>query len=84
MARPRRTTEEEFYDIFSSWPIDDQAMALRVMEQIHRIAKRTKTLNKSALADSPAPTFNSLRDRINGQPSLSELPDESDKAEDVR
>jgi hypothetical protein len=44
LARPKRSTEEEFYDVFSAWPTDDQAIALRVMEQIHRQAKRTKTL----------------------------------------
>ena len=66
MARPRRTTEEEFYDVFAGWPADDQAIALRVMEQIHRIAKRTKQ-----------PTVESVRERINGQPSLSGLPDEN-------
>lgn len=51
MARPRRSTEEEFYDIFASWPTDDQAIALRVMEQIHRIAKRAA--KKSETEEAP-------------------------------
>ena len=61
MARPRRTTEEEWYDVFSRWDVDDQAVAIRVLEQIHRIAKRTNGAAK--------PTAD--------QPSLSGLPDES-------
>ena len=42
MARTKRRTEEEFYDIFSGWDLADQAVALRVMEQIHRQQKRGK------------------------------------------
>lgn len=40
MAKPRRTTEEEWYDVFSRWDVEGQAIAIRVLEQIHRIAKR--------------------------------------------
>ena len=36
----RRTTEEEWYDIFNTWDVGDQALALRVLEQIHRISKQ--------------------------------------------
>ena len=40
MARPRKGTEEVFFDTFADWPADDQAAALRVLEQIHRQTKR--------------------------------------------
>ncbi len=50
MARPRRTTEEEWYDVFSGWDAEDQAVALRVLEQIHRIAKRN-----GKKAEAPVP-----------------------------
>ena len=42
MARPRKTTEETWYDTFSSWELEDQAIALKVLDQIHRIAEREK------------------------------------------
>ena len=47
MARPRRTTEEEWYDIFSGWDIEDQAVALRVLEQINRQMKRGRIGEKA-------------------------------------
>lgn len=40
MARPRRATIEVWYDIFSDMPIDDQAAALKILEQVHRLAVR--------------------------------------------
>ncbi len=36
MPRPRKGTEEVFFDTFSSWPEDDRAAALKVIEAIHR------------------------------------------------
>ena len=44
MARPKgstnRTREEEWYDIFASWDLEDQASALRVLEAVHGVQKR--------------------------------------------
>jgi hypothetical protein len=34
MPRPRKSTEESFYDVFSSWPLSEQKIALRVMERL--------------------------------------------------
>lgn len=57
MARQRRTTEEEWYDIFSGWDTADQAVAIRVLEQVHRIARRgakkadTEAVSLSGLPD---------------------------------
>lgn len=74
MARPRRSTEEEFYDVFSSWAVDDQAIALRVMEQIHRIAKK-KPVAVPVVGSQP--TVEAVRERIHqDQQSLTGLPDE--------
>ena len=42
MAKPRRSTSEAFYDVFADMPLDDQAAALRILEQVHRLAKREK------------------------------------------
>lgn len=36
MAKPRKVTADTFYDVFSSWPADDRAIALKVLEQTHR------------------------------------------------
>jgi hypothetical protein len=42
MARPKRTTAEAFYDVFADFDVEDQAAALKIMEQVHRLAKREK------------------------------------------
>lgn len=36
MPRPRRGTEEVFYDTFADWTAADQASALKVLEALHR------------------------------------------------
>ena len=40
MSKARRSTEEEFFDLFADWKPDDQKSALRVMSEIHRQAAR--------------------------------------------
>ena len=40
MARPRRSTAEAFYDVFADFPLEDQAAALKILEQVHRLAVR--------------------------------------------
>ncbi len=35
MAKPRKETSQLFYDQFMSWPLDDQRIALRVLEQLY-------------------------------------------------
>lgn len=50
MPRPRKGTEEVFYDTFSDWPEDDRAAALRVLEAIHRtLCRQSRRVN-----DKPA------------------------------
>ena len=45
MARPRKGTEEVWYDTFMEWSAEDQAAALKVLEALHRqsakMAKRS-------------------------------------------
>lgn len=43
MSRPRRSTAEAFYDVFADFPLEDQVAALKIMEQIHRLAKREQS-----------------------------------------
>lgn len=64
MARPKRTTEEEWYDVFASWDETDQDVAIRVLEQMRRQARRR---SKAAVL-------------IGTQPSLTGLPDEDQTA----
>jgi hypothetical protein len=40
MSKARRSTEQEFFDVFADWKPDDQERALRVMSEIHRQAVR--------------------------------------------
>jgi hypothetical protein len=40
MARPRAINEDNWYDIFSDWDLEDQAAAIRVLQQIHRQLSR--------------------------------------------
>ena len=40
MSRPRRSTAEAFYDVFADFAIEDQAAALKILEQVHRLAIR--------------------------------------------
>lgn len=42
MPKPTRKTAEAFYDVFADMPLDDQVAALRILEQVHRLAKREK------------------------------------------
>ncbi len=40
MARPNRKSAEFFYDTFADFSIEDQAAALKILEQVHRLAVR--------------------------------------------
>ena len=45
MARPKRNTVNAFYDEFSDMPLDEQAAALKIPEQVHRLAVRESKRN---------------------------------------
>ncbi len=40
MARPNRNSAEFFYNTFADFSIEDQAAALKILEQVHRLAVR--------------------------------------------
>jgi hypothetical protein len=46
MARPKRTTEEEWYDIFADAGLAEQATMLQTLEAIHRQARRGRLSKK--------------------------------------
>lgn len=53
MARPRKGTEETFFDTFADWELADQAAALKVMEALHRQKLREERRNGTE-AETPA------------------------------
>lgn len=52
MPRPTRKTAESFYDVFADMPLDEQAAALKILEQVHRLASRDAKREKPAKAAS--------------------------------
>ena len=60
MARPKgstnRTREEEWQDTFADWNLEDQRVALRVLEHIHRIAKQAARADPGTRAEVPLST----------------------------
>lgn len=48
MGRTAKTTEDQFYDVFASWPVADQKIALRVMERL--VTEREKDEQRVAKA----------------------------------
>lgn len=45
MSRPRKGTEQTWYDTFMEWSADDQAAALKVLEALHRQSVRMAKRN---------------------------------------
>ncbi len=46
MSRPRRSTRQEFYDVFDSFDVKDQETVLEFLAEIHRMAKRRAAKEK--------------------------------------
>ena len=42
MGRPRRTTEQEWYDVFVDADVSEQVIMLRMLEEFHRQPRRGK------------------------------------------
>ncbi len=62
MARPNRKSQEFWFDTFADFPLDEQAAALKILEQVHRLALRE---TKQAKAETKPP-----KGETNGQGSL--------------
>ena len=45
MPRPNRKSIEFWYDTFSDMPLDEQAAAMKILEQVHRLAVRESKRN---------------------------------------
>ena len=57
MPKPNRKTAEAFYDVFADFTLEDQAAALKILEQVHRLAVREteKTRKEAANGEQPQP-----------------------------
>jgi hypothetical protein len=42
MARPKKSVEDEWFDVFMTWSSDDQAAAIRTLRQLQRQQDRGK------------------------------------------
>lgn len=40
MPRPRKGTEQVFFDTFADWPFEDQKHALAILQELHRQTER--------------------------------------------
>lgn len=56
MPKPRKGTSEVFYDTFSDFPLDEQAIAIRILTEIHRQALKQsrKLAAQGSLIEEPA------------------------------
>jgi hypothetical protein len=61
MPRPRKGTEQVFYDTFADWPIEDQAAALKVLNELHRQRQR-----EARRQQPPSPVPDLLQDLPEG------------------
>lgn len=48
MPRAHKSTEDQFFDVFASWPVADQKIALKVMERL--VTEREKDEKRVAKA----------------------------------
>lgn len=71
MAKPRRSTRDEWIDVFSDWDAESQEAALDLAACVHRQTKRQEGRKQGEKAAQPAAP-------ANGQPSLTGLPDENE------
>ena len=61
MGRPRRTTEQEWYDVFDDADVSEQVIMLRMLEEFHRQARRGKIgkqLEQTAAESAESETTN--------------------------
>ena len=66
MSKARRSTEQEFFDVFADWKPDDQERALRVMGEIHRQAVR-QAKRRPAQSTPEAPAQQQLEQQPTGE-----------------
>ena len=52
MARPRKSTRDEWLDTFGDWDFDQQETALEIAEFIHRKAKRSGARKEAQKEDA--------------------------------
>jgi hypothetical protein len=72
MPKPRKGTSEVFYDTFADFPVEEQAIALRIMTEIHRQAVKAQKRNSQAspidIGGTPTETSINKMDHDDGIP----------------
>jgi hypothetical protein len=53
MPRPRKGTEEVWYDTFAGWPEEDREAALKVLTHLHRALSRARIAAPAQAAADP-------------------------------
>lgn len=53
MSRPRRGTQQVWYDTFMDWDLEDQQAALRMLEELHRQKRRMTGGKEAENGDKP-------------------------------
>lgn len=71
-TKPRKATTETWYDTFMEWSVDDQAIALKVLEQTHRqcvkMLARAASPKTDAVAGAAKNLQGSLLDGVATEP----------------
>lgn len=62
MARPRKSTRDEWLDTFDDWDFDQQKTALEIAEFIHRRSKRSAARKEAQKEDADGPQQQQLAD----------------------
>jgi hypothetical protein len=61
MARPRRSTIDEFIDTFDSWDVETQERVMDQLELVQRLAKRRASKDKPELLEAAKGIIMDLR-----------------------
>jgi hypothetical protein len=67
MPRPRKGTEEVWYDTFAGWPEEDREAALKVLTHLHRALSRARIAapdfaNEALILTDPDPELASAEE----------------------
>lgn len=52
MGRRAKTVDETFYDVFTKMPVSEQAIALRIMQELHRQAGKQLTKKREVVGEA--------------------------------
>lgn len=64
MGRRAKTVDETFYDCFSAMPVSEQAIALRIMQELHRQAVKQLTKKREVVGEVLRQTGATMEDAV--------------------